>query len=85
MLILSKSVKDQLKNVQKQLNKEIHMKSAGRDAIHHLGFQAPNPMTMTSFERELKHKEEDEREVVRKKQVEGMQGYDGGRFDHQQW
>jgi hypothetical protein len=85
-ITLSKSSLNALKNIQKRLNKghNMYKESKGKDANHHLGFQAPNPMTMTDFEREETRKDMAWQEDIRRRQVEGMQGYYGGKFPNQQ-
>ncbi len=44
-----------------------------------------NPMKMSEFELSLAHKEQQERKEVTYKQILGMQGRDGGSFDHEQF
>lgn len=43
-----------------------------------------NPMAMTPFEKELVHKEKEDRRMARDMYVAGIQGRDGGRMPYQQ-
>ena len=48
------------------------------DQKRHLGFQAPNPMTQTEFEKSASVREQAERFVARVTYESGIQGRDGG-------
>ena len=57
------------------------MKKQKSYAGRHDEFQfGTNPMKMTDFEKKLVMREREERENVRRKQILGMQGRDGGHF-----
>jgi hypothetical protein len=52
----------------------------------HEAFQlGTNPMAMTQFEKELVHKEKEERRHANDNYVAGIQGRDGGRFPREQF
>jgi hypothetical protein len=80
----SKAESNACKNVN-ILPKE-RMRSGPEQIGRHEQFQfGTNPMAMTAFEKELVHKEKEEREAARNKYIAGVQGRDGDGFPHRQF
>ena len=76
------SVSYQVQDV--RISKKEREKSAPRSQGRHEKFQlGTNPMEMTPFEKSLVEKERLERLAVRRKQILGMQGVDGGETGHE--